>query len=365
MPLKRIFYLLLSIAALWCTAFGPPVLTDSDSPRQPFTMEQISTFEQQPVPELTAEAALLADIPTGQILYAKNEHEQRAPASLTKIVTAMVALQHGRLDQDMVVSVYDLPPWSTLGLQNGEPLTMNDLMYMMLIPSDNVASTTIARELGGRVSTFVGWMNDLVVGWGLQDTHFGNPHGLDNDESYSTAYDMAIIARMAMQDSTFAKIAGTAEIYKAGHTLESTNLLLNTYSGCIGVKTGTTDNAGECLIAMVKRPRGEVISVVMGSTDRFTDSRLLLDYYYANYAELQIELPDTSQNRYLDVNGNWHSFRLSESVTYLIEPWYVDTVRLYRRIDDLSANPDPTQPIGALEISWGGQFQTEVPLYAR
>jgi D-alanyl-D-alanine carboxypeptidase (penicillin-binding protein 5/6) len=365
MPPKRVFYLSFCILALCCTAFGPPVLTDSDSPRQPFTLEQISAFERQPAPELTAETALLADVPTGEILYAKNERERHAPASLTKIVTAMVALEHGRLDQEMVVSVYDLPPWSTLGLQNGEPLTMNDLMYMMLIPSDNVAATTLARELGGRVSTFVGWMNDLVAAWGLQDTHFGNPHGLDNEESYTTAYDMAIIARLAMQNRTFAEIVGTPETFKAGHTLTSTNLLLNTYSGCIGVKTGTTDEAGQCLITMVKRPSGYAIAVVMGSTDRFIDSRLLLDYYFANFAELHIDLPDTAQNRYLDVNGGWHSFRLSEPVTFLIDPWYADTVTLYRRIDVADANPDPSQPIGALEISWGGQYRTEVPLYAR
>jgi D-alanyl-D-alanine carboxypeptidase len=117
---------------------------------------------------------------------------------------------------------------------------------------------------------------------------------------------------------------------------------------------------------MVDRPQGEVISVVMGSTDRFTDSRLLLDYYYANYAELTIDLPDTSQNRYLDVDGNWHSFRLGEPVTYLIAPWYADTVTLYRRIDDISANPDPNPTDRRTrDLLGAADYQTEVPLYAR
>jgi D-alanyl-D-alanine carboxypeptidase (penicillin-binding protein 5/6) len=341
------------------------MLTESDNPRQPWTIHQIRMLRRIPAPHLDAAAALLVDVPTGEVLYAHNEHKRHAPASLTKIVTAMVALQRGRQDQLMTIRGDDLRPYSAVGLRGGEEWNMRQLLFTLLIPSDNAASVTIARELAGDAGTYVGWMNEMVAGWGLEDTRFANPHGLDHENGYTTAWDMAIIARQAMQDPVFADIVGRWEAIATGRKLESTNMLLNSYPGTIGVKTGTTDAAGENLITMVDRPQGRAMSVVLGSKDRFSDTRLLMDYFYSNYAELRIDLPESDQNRYMDESGIWRSFGLRQPVAVLIEPWQRSAASYYRRVTNISADVSPDEPIGMLEISLNGRYLTEVPLYVR
>lgn len=356
---------LLCLLSLCCLGFGPPVLTDADVPSRWVTQQQLGAVRHTEPPHLDAEAALLADVATGQILYAHNEHERRAPASLTKIMTAMLALRIGRQDQEITVATADLYVDSVVGLKTGEKLTLRQLLFLLLVPSDNRSAMVIARGLAGDYATYVSWMNDLCAQWGMKNTHFANPHGLDNAESYTTAYDIAIAARNAMADPIFADIVRYPDAVIAGHWIVSTNELLTTYPGAVGVKTGTTDRAGQCLAAMVDRVPGKALTVVMGSQDRFLDTRLLMDYYYANYAVLTVDLPPTDQNRYLDEAGNWRSFRLERPFAMLIKPWQVGSARMYRRIDTISADPDPTAPIGALEITLDGQRVAEVPLYVR
>jgi len=358
-------WLLVSTLSCLCLAFGPPVLTDSDLSNNTLTLHQMRAMRAVPLPEISAASALLVNTTTGQILYALNEHERRAPASLVKMMTAMVALQRGRQDKRIIVMKQDLKPGSAAGLEHGEPLSLRQLLFFLLLPSDNAASMAIARALGGGEQTYVNWMNDLATSWGLTDTHFANPHGLDQEDGYSTAYDMAIIASQAMRDRTFADIVGHSKGWVAGHWLESTNELLSAYPGTVGVKTGTTERAGECLITMVERPTGDMLSVVMGSQDRYRDSRLLLDYAYASFSEIRIDLPDTPQNRYLDENHTWRGFRLREPVTLLVSPWQARTARFYRRIDDIGGSPDPEKPVGVLEVSLAGQRLTEIPIYVR
>jgi len=365
MILRRLSWLLLSLLSCLCMAFGPPRLTDSDLPKKGLTPQQLRAMRQVALPNITAASAMLINTTTGEILYARNERERRAPASLIKLVTTLVALQRGRLDREIRVKDEDLGVRSAAGMQSGDLYNLRELLFMLLIPSDNAAAMTIARGLAGDAHAYVGWMNALVASWGLADTHFVNPHGLDAKDGYSTAYDMTIIAINALRNPTLADIANRYEAIIAWRRLESTNELLNTYSGTIGLKTGTTDRAGECLIAAVERPTGAALLVLMGSSDRFTDARLMLDYFYANYAELHIDLPQTPQNRYLDEAHNWREFKLRQPITMLISPWQVGRVSFYRRIDNVSADPNPEQSIGALEVRLAGRPLTEVPLYGR
>ena len=365
MSSRRLPWLLLIVLCPLCMAFSPPVLTDSDIPQQGLSMHQMRAMRQVPPPELSAEAALLVNTTTGQIVYSYNERVRRAPASLAKLVTALVALERARQDKEIRVAQSDLRVYSVARLQNGELFTVRQLLFFLLIPSDNAAALTIARGQAPDENTFVGWMNEMVAGWGLTDTHFANPHGYDHRNAYSTAQDLAIIAYHAMRNPTVAEIVSRAEAVVAGRRIESTNELLRVYSGMVGVKTGTTDDAGECLIAMVRRPAGECLSVVLGSQDRFLDTRLLLDYYTANYAELHIDLADNEQNRYLAEDNTWHPFRLREPLTMLVHPSELPGVNLYRRIDHPQAEPSPGETIGALEVSIMGERVTEVPLYAR
>ncbi|MHB0857847.1 MAG: D-alanyl-D-alanine carboxypeptidase family protein [Anaerolineae bacterium] len=357
---------MLSILCCLSLGFGPVVVTDSDVPRRVLTPQQIAMMNPvSEVPQISAASAILVNHTTGQIIYALNEHERRAPASMIKVMTAYVALQRGRLDQQFKVSKADLSVESVAGLVANEEINLFQLLYCLLVSSDNAAGLVIARGIGGNVRTFVGWMNDQAAEWGLQNTSFGNPHGLDDRNTYSTAYDMAVIARHAMLDPTLADIVNTKEAVVNKHWVHTTNELIYSYTGTIGVKTGTTDLAGECLIAMVDQPAGQVLVVVMGSENRFLDTRLLLDYYYANYAEVKIDLPDTTQNRYLDDAGVWHNLALREPSTLLVLPWQRGTVSLYRRMDNVSANPSPDEPVGTLQVTLAGRPVTEVPLYAR
>jgi len=317
------------------------------------------------VPEISAASAIVVNLTIGQVLYARNEHARRAPASLVKLVTAMVTLQRSRLDKEFTVFPDDLSVYSPNYLQNGERLNVRELLFMLLISSDNVAAVTLARSIGRDVGTFVGWMNDLAAGWGLKDTRFANPHGYDSRSMYSSAFDMAVIAYHALSDPVIADIVKLPEIVMAGRRIQSTNRLLNSYSGMAGLKTGTTDQAGECYIAVVNRPAGRVLVVLLGSKDRFTDARLLLDYFYANYAELRIDMPPSAQNRYLDEQNGWHDCSVRAPLTLLVKPWQVSSASFYRRIDDLRVAPPPDQPVGALTVQLAGHPLTEVPIYAR
>jgi len=365
MTRRRLLLLLLGLASCLCMGFGPPVLVNADLPQRTVTPHQMRLMRRAPEPELTAAASLLADVTTRRVLYARNENEHRAVGSLVKIATAMVALQRAPLDKDIRVHQDDMVVSSSANLQNGELLTLREYLFFLLIPSDNRAAVTIARSLGKETSTYVGWMNEWAASLGLRDTRFANSSGLDHRLAYSTAHDMAIMALEAMKNPVFADIVRRPEAALAARRLESTNKLLSVYPGMIGVKTGTEELAGECLITMVDRPQGKAISVVLGSTDRFRDTRLLLDYYYANYAQLRIDMPPTALNRYRDENGNWHEFGLREASVYLIDPWQMGTLSLYRRIDNPSSTPNPQEPVGALVVNLGGQPFTELPLYAR
>jgi len=280
-------------------------------------------------------------------------------------VTAIVALQRGDLEQKIQVSEEDLAVWSMIGLGEGEVLDLLSMLNILLIPSDNAAAMAIARNLAGDVDTFVGWMNEFVAEAGLQDTHFANPSGLDAENNYSSAYDMALIARYVMNIPLIAEIVRYPQRDVAGRRLRSTNEMLTKYPGAIGVKTGTEEQAGECLITWVQRPQGQALVVVMGSQNRYRDATALLDYYYDHFAELRIELPLNEQNRYLDANNVAHAFGLEEPRVVLVPRWQLQTVQMVRRIDNPLPNPSPGEQVGMLLVSLLGKPLTEVPLYAR
>jgi serine-type D-Ala-D-Ala carboxypeptidase (penicillin-binding protein 5/6) len=367
MRIHRPLVLLLSVLVCFSSGFGPPVLTNSDLGLSTLAPEQLRVMQLAPIPEISARAAMLVDLVTGRILYANNEHERRSPASLTKLVNAVVALEHGTLTEDMVVWPADLAATTRAGLANGEHLTMQQLFTLMLVASDNAAASAIARNLSGgdNEEAFIGWMNELVARWGLKDTHFVNAHGLDDPDQYSTAYDLAIIARNAMLVPLIAEVVAFPSVAVGNHQVNSTNELLNSYPGLVGVKTGTTDEAGECFIGMAVRPQGRVMTVILTSADRFQDTRLLLDYYYANYAGLVADLSGSNLDRYLDSNQNWHNLVLKEPYSTLLRAWQLGEVTLFRRLDQDGENPDTDQPVGALEVYLSGQYLAEVPLYAQ
>lgn len=244
-------------------------------------------------PEISATSAILVEASTGRVIWEKNADERRSPASMTKIMTCLLALERLKPDTDIIISpeaehtedVY-------LGFAAGELFKAREVEYAMMLLSDNGAAVALAEEMGGSVPAFAAMMNDKAEEIGMMSTHFVTPNGLTAEGHYSTARDMARLARYAMQVREFREIVGTGkrnvrwELPK-GKILEAgnTNKLLGVYHGMTGIKTGWTEAAGGCLAASAERGGIELIAIVMNATtpdDRFTDARKLLDYGFGN-----------------------------------------------------------------------------------
>jgi len=246
-----------------------------------------------PAPVLTAAEALAVDLDTLRPLYRFNDTAPRPPASLAKLMTVAVALDH--LRPGAVLTVPDGAPsvgaeigGTAMGLVPGERLSLRDLLYGMLLPSGNDAAYTIANAVAGSQDAFAGLMNAKAGQLGLTGTHYVQGYGLDADGQYSTAWDLARLARYDLAHySLVDQIVRTAHhVLSAGPTypafdLYNTNKLLGVYPGAFGVKTGTTPSAGQNIVAAVQRNGHRVLVVIMGATDRYADATALLNYAIA------------------------------------------------------------------------------------
>jgi len=241
-------------------------------------------------PQVTADAAILVDAGTGHILYAKNEHQRKDPASLTKIVTAIVALEAGQPDDVVTISkrAARFERGSIIDLRAGEQITLENLIKAALIESANDTTIAIAEHVAGDYDLFVDWMNLKARQLGAVNTCFRNPHGFTHPNHETTAYDLALITQYALRISEFAVLVRTRSTTVYWHdaerkeTLRNTNRLLHSdFEGIDGVKTGTTAAAGHCLIASATRNGRQLIAVVLHSDGRYYDSKKLLEWGFA------------------------------------------------------------------------------------
>ena len=236
------------------------------------------------LPAITAEAAVVMDLDTGQVLYGKGEHERRPPASLTKVMTGYLAGKQFQAQQWITVSETAASTGeSSLNLKTGDVLTFDALLHGALMKSANDACVALAEYMDGTEKNFVQNMNLQACLLGCKDTNFCNSNGLPAEGHYSSAYDLALMTRAAMQNETFAAIVQKQQYmvhWQDGRQLlvRNTNRLLREYPGAIGVKTGTTNEAGQCLIAVAEKAGKRVIVVVLKSKNRFYDAVALLDY---------------------------------------------------------------------------------------
>jgi serine-type D-Ala-D-Ala carboxypeptidase (penicillin-binding protein 5/6) len=239
-------------------------------------------------PAIDSPAAIVIDMDSGRVLYEWDAYEQRRMASTTKIMTAILVLENMDLDTKITASknaANTIEPkyW----LYEGDVLTVEEFLYAMMLRSANAAAVALAEGCAGSVEAFADMMNAKAAELGMNDTHFVNPNGLDKDGHYSTAADMAVLARYAMQNEEFRKIVSTEEytVQIPGRsstlTFENTNKLLGSVSWVTGIKTGLTPKAEQCLVASAARNDVSVISVVLGqpvSDLCFDESKILLDY---------------------------------------------------------------------------------------
>lgn len=254
-----------------------------------------------------ARSAILLEAETGKILYEKNSHEKLAPASMTKIMSMLVIIENiekGNLKWDDIVTVSERASamgGSQILLEIGEQMTVSDLFKGVAVASGNDAVVALAEAVSGTVEDFVLEMNNKVKELGLTDTNFKNPHGLDDANHYSSAYDMAIIAKELVKYDKVLEYTSIYEDYlrkgtKREFWLTNTNKLTRFKAGVDGLKTGYTDEAGYCLTATMNKDNMRLISVVMGeeSADlRNTETSSLLDYGYAKYKKVNLVNTDT------------------------------------------------------------------------
>ncbi|MCL2461450.1 MAG: D-alanyl-D-alanine carboxypeptidase, partial [Defluviitaleaceae bacterium] len=239
---------------------------------QPAVKANAPAEEQQPEqPDVNALGAVLMDYKTGRVLWEKNADEPMAMASTTKIMTAIVALESGKLDEIATVSARAASaPQVKLGLSKGEKVRVSDLLYPLMLESANDSAVAVAEAISGSVEGFCAAMTRRAKELGAKDTVFETPNGLDLGNHHSTAYDMAMITRHALSMSAFVELVNTksAEIKsdRRTYTLNSKNRLLDEYDGANGVKTGFTGKAGHCFVGAARRGDMQLISVVLDSS---------------------------------------------------------------------------------------------------
>ena len=286
---KLKFTLFIFIFLILLIIFAPPCFADSD----------LKTY---------CPSAILMETSTGKILYEKNANEVSFPASTTKIMTAILTVENCKLDDVATVShnaVYSIPyDYTHASLKEGEELTIEQLLYALMIPSANDAAIVLAEHISGSVEEFAKLMNKKAEELGCKNTHFVNPNGIHNKNHTSTAYDLALMGQYAMKNETIRKIVSTKQFTlpttnkynKTDRIFNNTNDLLSTYSryyyeGTTGVKTGYTGEAGNCIVASAKKNGFEVLLVVLGGkstskglSERYLDCKTLFDYAFDNYS---------------------------------------------------------------------------------
>ena len=349
--------------------------------------------------KIDAKAALLIDEETGLVLHAQNEHDKLYPASITKVMTALLvfeAIDRGdlKLDQQITVSTSALSgladDGSSAGIMAGEKLTVEQLLYCMLVVSANEACHILGEQVAGSVPAFVEMMNKRAQELECKDTHFANPSGLHDPQHYTSAWDIYLFTREAMKYDTFMAICGSKSYIvpktnkSEARELHSTNFLISNwralgylYDGAEGIKTGSTSDAGHCLVASAVRGDRRLISVVLGAKEKdgivesFTETSRLFDYGFNNFAK-QVVLTEDEMICEVPV-------ALSKETDYvMVHPEHTAEALLPKNVKEQDLERTVTldnevanapiaagDKLGQITISYKGSERVTVPLLAQ
>ena len=258
-------------------------------------------------PSINSKRFVIYDRISKTIIWGKDEKIRSAMASTTKIMTATIVIENANLNDEVTISSKaGGTGGSRLGLKSGDKITVYDLLYGLMLRSGNDAAVALAEHVGGSVEKFAEIMNKKAEELKLTNTHFVTPHGLDNSEHYTTAYELAKLTDYALQNEKFANIVGTKTttiyINNQARQITNTNELLGVLNGVVGVKTGFTNNAGRCLVTETKRNDMDIITVVLGADTkefRTKDSIKLIEYTFSNYEMVNV------QEKIIEEFKNW------------------------------------------------------------
>lgn len=378
----RLFPLYCLIALFLC-GFGPPTIVDRDvAPRQRYTVGQLRQIQmaQRPPPDISAVSVLVYDVGSRRDLMKKAAHLQVSPASLAKLMTALLVLERDQLSERVTIRQADLVGEATMGLNEGEELSVEELLWGLLIPSGNDAAMALARQHSGQVEAFVKQMNLRAEDLGMHDTLFQNPNGFDADGQVSSARDMLTLVELLWEFPLFREIVGTSSATVANKELKSTNRLLGSYPGANGVKTGTTLQSGQSLIAGVDENGHQLFALVLGSVDRYQDMRLILQAVQRNYTWVPLRMPErpTALDRLFDAEGGrWYlradGISVNPAVTEkgpffeaLLAAWERKELQVFRRLDPLPSGMWATGvPAGVLEWRLGDTVVATQRIYVQ
>ena len=344
-----------------------------------FMMQSVAVFAESNTDlGLNAKSAILMEEATGNILYESNPDERLPIASVTKVMTMLLimeAVDSGKISLDDMVTVSGNAMsygGSTMFLETGEQLTVNDMLKGIAVASANDGCVAMAEHLAGSESAFVDMMNEKAKELGMENTHFMNTNGLDEDDHYSSARDVAIMSRELMKHETIFNYTSIwMDTLRGGKfQLANTNKLIRFYDGANGLKTGSTSKALCCLSAAAKRNDMQLIAVVLGaptSAERFASAKSLLDYGFANYAvNTQITAGDEVQKIAVEKGVDKEvGVVAGDSCSTLVKKGQEDNITKEIKIDETITAPiEAGQKIGTMTISRDGEVIADIDLNA-
>lgn len=327
-------------------------------------------------PIIAGKGAVLVNARTGEVIWSKNPDQKLYPASTTKIMTALLALEKGNLDDTITVSRRAMQQeGSAIWLQEGEKISLRDLVYAVLLNSANDAAVAIAEFIGGSVENFASMMNERARQAGATNTNFINPNGLPNPNHYTTPRDLGLIAYAAMQNPKFREIVASKTFAinrqdpEALKQLINHNKLLWRYEGANGIKTGYTVAARQCLVASARRGEEEFIAVVLGSEGRniWSDCTALLDYGFNNFKTVLVARAGEKVGEVSVTEGEKPALAVLKNDLYVSAPKdqpQPDVVRSAHLVDSVQAPVEKGQKLGELALQRDNQVLVRADVVA-
>ena len=331
--LYKLFSVFLIFVCINTYVFADDISPTDDVVDMSEILSDISTLETNSdtsqIPTINSRAYVVIDRNSNTVLIGKNENQRKKMASTTKIMTAMIVIENSNLSDTVEVSKKAASTGgSRLGLKTGDKLTVLDLLYGLMMRSGNDSAVALAEHVAGSITGFAELMNKKAETLGLSNTHFVTPHGLDEDEHYTTAYELALLSNYAMNNEIFAQIVGTKNytitINGYPKSLTNTNELLGVLNGVYGIKTGFTNGANRCLVTCCKRGDMDIICVVLGADTkkyRTTDSIKLIEYAFSNFTYVNIDqiISEHFESWKID---NLTSFRINKGISNKLDLQY-------------------------------------------
>lgn len=322
------------------------------------------------IPRTYAKSALLMERDSGRVIYSYNAHLKLPPASTTKIMTALIAIEYGNLDDIVKINEKSVGiEGSSIYLRKGEELTLRDLVYGLMLRSGNDAAVAIAYHISGSIDKFSALMNYKAKSIGAYNTNFTNPHGLHDENHYTTAYDLALITREALKYEEFRKVSSTIKYIanrEENNYFYNKNKTLWQYKNGDGVKIGFTKKSGRCLVSSATRNNMQLIAVVLNDSNWFNDCYRLLDYGFKYYKKETIIKKNQKLKQIKVIDGQQDTLviKSTEEITYPLRDSEISRIKIIVDLPSYIKAPIyKDKKIGEIKIFMDGKILKTIDLY--